>query len=526
VLNKGIARLLTCSHRTKETAMSEQPRKKRSMRFTQSLTLTFALALATTAAGIAAPISDSHAQPLRPDALLQIDLNRSSVVDKIVESWKNEIPAAQIGAFRSKLSALRADQLLAANVSGSFDSVLEIVHSHSASAATTPALGSAQSFYATQSELKNTLPAAQSAAFANINSADAGKALGDPNADLVYTPITPCRLFDTRTGQASALGTVGGQFSNQQTKTITPAGACGIPTTGVASLFLSFHAFNNNPALLGVIGFMKPAAPFSALAATWTGANWATGTYITQTNPNGSFDAFVGNGAPMTANMVVDVMGYFKAPGGVIGDITEIQTAAGSGLTGGTASGVASLALANTYKLPQACANGQVAKYNTAGSLWECQNDNIGSAGGSGTVTSVATGIGLAGGPITAAGTVSLANGYVLPQGCTPGQIPKSDGNGTWSCAAAPVIPSFAMQSCILGPSTNAVALTCSTFTTGDSTLIQVGRDTTGTGVPDDPAGITSSVLMCGTGARVVSISNPVVLINGASVPLTCSRRF
>jgi hypothetical protein len=141
-----------------------------------------------------------------------------------------------------------------------------------------------------------------------------------------------------------------------------------------------------------------------------------------------------------------------------------------------------------------------------------------------GTVTNVATGTGLTGGPITAAGTVSLANGYVLPQGCTSGQIPKSDGNGTWSCAAAPIVPSFAMRSCIVGPRTTAVILNCSDLTTGDSTLIQVGRDTTGTGVPDDPAGITSATLMCGTGARVVSAFNPVVFISGVSVPLTCSR--
>jgi hypothetical protein len=32
----------------------------------------------------------------KPDALLQIDLNRSSVIEKIVDSWKGEIPAAQI----------------------------------------------------------------------------------------------------------------------------------------------------------------------------------------------------------------------------------------------------------------------------------------------------------------------------------------------------------------------------------------------------------------------------------------------
>jgi hypothetical protein len=392
----------------------------------------------------------------RPDALLQIDLNRPSVVDKIVESWKAEIPAAQIASFRSTLSALRSDQLLAASATGSFDAVLEIVQSNSASispagataAVATPALGSAQSFYATQSDLKNSaIPAAQNSAFLNQTSqnltADSTKALGDANADLVYTPLVPCRLFDTRAGLSSALGTVGGTFSNQQTKTISPAGACGIPTSGVASLFLSFHAYNNNPSTLGVIGFMKPAAPFSALAATWTGANWATGTFITQTNPNGSFDAFVGNAQSMTADMIVDVMGYFRAPQGSIaagsGDITDVLTAAASGLTGGVTSGAANLSIASTYKLPQACANGQVAKYNTATLVWECANDLQGTgAGGAGTVTNIATGAGLSGGPITSTGTINLASTQLLPiTACADSQtLIWNATSSRWICAA------------------------------------------------------------------------------------------
>nr|BFD59098.1 hypothetical protein CKG001_12050 [Bdellovibrio sp. CKG001] len=50
-----------------------------------------------------------------------------------------------------------------------------------------------------------------------------------------------------------------------------------------------------------------------------------------------------------------------------------------------------------------ACTNGQVLTKTVNG--WEC-----GSAGSSGTVTSVATGTGLTGGPITSSGTISLAN--------------------------------------------------------------------------------------------------------------------
>ncbi len=60
-----------------------------------------------------------------------------------------------------------------------------------------------------------------------------------------------------------------------------------------------------------------------------------------------------------------------------------------------------------------------------------------GSAGGGGTVTNVATGIGLTGGPITNTGTLNLATPYRLPQTCTATQVAKSSGvGGNWSCAA------------------------------------------------------------------------------------------
>ena len=83
---------------------------------------------------------------------------------------------------------------------------------------------------------------------------------------------------------------------------------------------------------------------------------------------------------------------------------------------------------------PLTCAAGQVLKWN--GSAWACANDNGG--GGGGTVTSVLAGIGLQGSPnpITGAGSLNLAASYQLPQACTNGQVPKSNGSGGWACAA------------------------------------------------------------------------------------------
>ncbi|WP_374027568.1 tail fiber domain-containing protein [Bdellovibrio bacteriovorus] len=60
-----------------------------------------------------------------------------------------------------------------------------------------------------------------------------------------------------------------------------------------------------------------------------------------------------------------------------------------------------------------ACTDGQVLKWVSANNRWECGTDTDTSSGG--TVTNIATGTGLSGGPITSTGTISLANTTVTP---------------------------------------------------------------------------------------------------------------
>ena len=79
--------------------------------------------------------------------------------------------------------------------------------------------------------------------------------------------------------------------------------------------------------------------------------------------------------------------------------------AAGTGLQGSPnpITGAGSINLAPAYQLPQACTNGQVPKSNGAGG-WTCGAD----IAGAGTVTSVTAGTGLTGGTITASGTIAV----------------------------------------------------------------------------------------------------------------------
>lgn len=97
------------------------------------------------------------------------------------------------------------------------------------------------------------------------------------------------------------------------------------------------------------------------------------------------------------------------------GDITNVT--AGSGLSGGGASGAVTLSLASGFTLPQSCAAGKIPQWD--GSAWQCADDQTYTNG---------TGLDLSG------KTFSLSSGYKLPQSCSAGQAATSNGDGTWSC--------------------------------------------------------------------------------------------
>jgi hypothetical protein len=263
----------------------------------------------------------------RADLMLQTEFNRTATVEKIVSAWGAELSAGEREALRVGLFSARVDRLLAASLAGTYEAALEAVLwqvgaggrvglglSAHTQARVSPAIGSAKA--QALSNARETTPASAST--------EQSKTIGDATRDFSYTPVTPCRLHDSRTGQSSALGTLGGVMVNQTTRTVVSGGNCGLPTSGIKSLFVTFHSYTFNPAVLGVIAFQKTGAPASGLAATWTGGAWATGTVITETLDNGSFDVFVGNGSPMSADMVIDVVGYFSAASGG-GGVTGIR---------------------------------------------------------------------------------------------------------------------------------------------------------------------------------------------------------
>ncbi len=80
-----------------------------------------------------------------------------------------------------------------------------------------------------------------------------------------------------------------------------------------------------------------------------------------------------------------------------------------------------------------------MAKYNASTGAWDCGNDLQGTgAGGTGTVTNIATGAGLSGGPITTTGTINLAASQLLPTTtCSDSQtLIWNSTTSKWICAA------------------------------------------------------------------------------------------
>src|SRR5438552_3166446 len=131
--------------------------------------LTFAVSLSIL---IATGVS---AQRVIPSALMSIDQNRATVVERIVGEWGDRLAMSNAGIssaqLRQILSGLRSDHFPAASLAGSVDGLRDVVSGAlvRVDAAVSPTLMHT-------------------------------KSLGDTTDDLVYTPVVPCRIVDTRSG--------------------------------------------------------------------------------------------------------------------------------------------------------------------------------------------------------------------------------------------------------------------------------------------------------------------------------------
>src|SRR5947209_388413 len=71
------------------------------------------------------------AQHVVPNALLTIDQNRATVVDRVVGEWGDRLASSNAGVttaqLREILSGLRADHLLAASLAGTAEGLRDVI---------------------------------------------------------------------------------------------------------------------------------------------------------------------------------------------------------------------------------------------------------------------------------------------------------------------------------------------------------------------------------------------------------------
>src|SRR5215471_5157078 len=231
----------------------------------------------------------AFAQKIIPSPLLVIDQNRSTVVERIVGQRGDALYAsnAGIGAddLRQMLSGMRSDQLLAASLAGTLDGLRDVV----AKALIAPG---------------EALP-----------SLARNKALGDSSDDLVYTPVVPCRILDTRNTSGPLLAGVTRTFIGYNATSFVVQGGvasnCGVPN-GAAALSLNIAAVQ--PVDAGFIRLWPDNAPMPFASVL----NYASGAFATATGTivpvnggnNNQFDAW----SPAQVDFVADVVGYLRTP--------------------------------------------------------------------------------------------------------------------------------------------------------------------------------------------------------------------
>ena len=251
--------------------------------------------------------------------LLTIDQNRAAMVDRIVGERGDAMLQSGAGItpdqLRAMLMQLRADQLLAASIAGTLDGVRDVI---------------ARSLVGADP----INPAVLHPVSSSGESATLTKAIGDGTDDVVYTPVTPCRLVETR-------GTFPAVYQGDQTPahTADPFPANGIRTyviQGGNSVCTSQLPSGLHPAAVQLQVFGIPVGGASGdieiLPQGSTFGSTATEVYIGSiafntvsttakiNTANNEISVQVRGGK---ANLAMDVVGYFRTPSNYGSDVAS-----------------------------------------------------------------------------------------------------------------------------------------------------------------------------------------------------------
>jgi hypothetical protein len=128
----------------------------------------------------------------------------------------------------------------------------------------------------------------------------------------VYTPITPCKLVDTRTPGTGYAYAAGGAFTNGQKRTYNSYSSCGPTVANMAAIQVSVNT-QYTGAGGGILSLMANLAAAPVTNIFYFG--YAPVTTVVPVNGSGAgglFDAQISGVAG--ADLIIDVVGYYAAP--------------------------------------------------------------------------------------------------------------------------------------------------------------------------------------------------------------------
>jgi len=175
------------------------------------------------------------------------------------------------------------------------------------------AAGEAPSYAALQAILANG-PRAGSGLSGTNPEAVSPQFLGDVADDLVYTPVAPCRIVDTRNAGGAIAANTSRAFDVDGSTFVGQGGvnsSCGIPFGVARAVAMTIHSVS--PAALGSflawpVGGVQPVASVLNFSAGQVVAN----TTIVPVLPGTGSDFWLRS--TVASQAVVDVVGYFAAP--------------------------------------------------------------------------------------------------------------------------------------------------------------------------------------------------------------------
>lgn len=237
------------------------------------------------------PSAEQQAEQARVEAVSAISANRDSAIADLVSQWSTDAAALGYDAtawaadFTAALQGASDAQLYEIENASSYSGVNAILQGRSAPASLEGVVGA--------------------------------DALGDTYADLLYTPVTPCRVLDTRFGTGSyagpiPAGSVRNYYVSGSNALLTPQGhtaGTGCPSTkgDPVAIAANFTVVPTSSGHIRVYPYLA-VLPTASFLNFQPGANLANAGIIT-TCYNCGYDLNIYNS--VSVNYLADVMGYF-----------------------------------------------------------------------------------------------------------------------------------------------------------------------------------------------------------------------